>query len=404
VEGRVSPRREGTAVTDAIQRAERVAERIASRATRYDAPAEFPQEDLEDLRTEELLGLMVPTALGGMGAGFEEYVRVAVALARGSGSTALVFNMHASVTGGLASVPDEMAVALGAAESFFATRDRLLRAAAEGSVYGVAISEPEVGSRLSALRTTYEPQEDGFRIRGLKSAVSGAGHLDAYLVAARRAGTKEAVLSYFLVPEGPGLSVKRTWDPLGMRATASNALAIDTLVPGDALLGGVEGLVLPLAHAMPQWLVASYAAVYVGLALAAVAEAVAYIRGRNVAGKRGGLARIASVQARVGRAEADALAARLTLEHAARLVEIQPGDPETNRWVYRAKLLAGDAAMGAAASLAEACGLGALQRGSPLERIFRDSRSGSIMPPPSDVSAEYLGAAALGVEDAVGLW
>ncbi|HEV8573030.1 MAG TPA: acyl-CoA dehydrogenase family protein [Actinomycetota bacterium] len=393
-------------MTDAVQRAERVAERIAARAARYDLAAEFPVEDLQDLRAEGLLGLMVPTALGGMGAGFEEYVRVAVALARGGGSTALVFNMHASVTGGLASIPEQMAVALGVGESFFATRERVLRAAARGSVYGVAISEPDVGSRLSALRSTYEPEGDGFRIQGVKSTVSGAGHLDAYLVAARREGTGsgDPVLSYFLVPQNEGLSVERTWDPLGMRATASNALTLDTHVPAEALLGGVEGLVLPLAHAMPQWLVASYAAVYVGLAQAAVDEAVAYLRGRTVAGRRGGLAHLGSVRARVGRAEADALAARLTLEHAARLVELQPGDPETNRWVFRAKLLAGDAAMRAAASLAEACGLGALQRGSPLERIFRDARSGSIMPPPSDVSAEYLGAAALGVEDEVRPW
>ncbi|HEV8682797.1 MAG TPA: acyl-CoA dehydrogenase family protein [Actinomycetota bacterium] len=391
-------------MTDAMQRAERVAEKLGSRAARYDAAAEFPQEDVEDLRAEGLLGLMVPTALGGMGAGFEEYVRVAMALARASGSTALLFNMHASVTGGLASIPDEMALALGSPESFFATRDSVLRAAAEGSAYGVAISEPEVGSRFSALRATYEPEGEGFRIRGNKSAVSGAGYLDAYLVAARRAGGNDSVISYFLVPEGPGLSVERTWDPLGMRATASNALTIDAHVPGEALLGGVEGLVLPLAHGMPQWLVASYAAVYVGLAQGAVDEAVAYIRRRSVAGERGGLARLASVRARVGRAEADVSAARLTLEHAARLVELQPGEPETNRWVYRAKLLAGEGAMRAAASLAEACGLGALQRGSPLERIFRDARSGSIMPPPSDVSAEFLGAAALGVEDEVRPW
>jgi alkylation response protein AidB-like acyl-CoA dehydrogenase len=291
-----------------------------------------------------------------------------------------------------------MARALGAPESFFGTRDRLLRAAAEGSVYGVAISEPDVGSRLSALQSTYEPEGTGFRIRGMKSAVSGAGYLDAYLVAARRAHSEEPVISYFLVPQGPGLSVQRTWDPLGMRATASHGLTIDTHVSGDALLGGVEGLVLPLAHGMPQWLVASYAAVYAGLAQAAVDEAVAYIRRRSVAGRRGGLARLSSVRARVGRAETDAASARLTLEHAARLVELQPGEPETNRWVYRAKLLAGDAAMLAAASLAEACGLGALQRGSPMERIFRDARSGAIMPPPSDVAAEYLGAAALGEE------
>jgi alkylation response protein AidB-like acyl-CoA dehydrogenase len=323
---------------------------------------------------------------------------VAMALARASGPTALIFNMHASVTGGLASITDEMAGALGAGDAFFENRDLILRAAAEGAIYGVAISEPEAGSRLSELRGTYEPDGDGFRIRGLKSTVSGAGHLDAYLVAARKLGSPEPVISYFLVPQGPGLSVQSTWDPLGMRATASNALAIETRVPGAALLGGVEGLALPLANAMPQWLVASYAAVYVGVGQAAVAEAAIYLRERTVAGARGGLTHLPSVRSRLGRAETEVEAARLVVEQAARLVDLQPGDPLTNRWVYRAKLLAGDAAMRAAASLSEACGLGALQRGSPMERILRDARSGAIMPPPSDVAAEHLGAAALGEE------
>jgi len=393
-------------VTDALGTAERLAPRMAARAAEYDRDAAFPKHDVEELRGEGLLGLMVPAGLGGLGAGFEEYVRVAMALAGGNASTALILNMHAAVTGGLATISEDLARALGAADSFLEARDRILRAAADGAMYGVAITEPEVGSRLSALRSTYEPEGDGYRIRGTKAFCSGAGHLEAYLVAARRAGSTDdaPVVSYFLVPNGEGLRVDETWDPLGMRATASNGLAIDAWVAEDALLGGVEGLVLPLAHAMPQWLVASYAAVYVGLAEAAVREAVSYLRNRAVAGERGALARLASVRQRVGRAEAEVQAARLALERAARLVDLRPGDPETNRWTYRAKLLAGDVAMRVAASMAEACGLGALGRGSPLERILRDARSGAIMPPSSDVAGDHLGAIALGVEEGVSPW
>ncbi|MDP8977508.1 MAG: acyl-CoA dehydrogenase, partial [Actinomycetota bacterium] len=55
-----------------------------------------------------------------------------------------------------------------------------------------------------------------------------------------------------------------------------------------------------------------------------------------------------------------------------------------------------------AASLTEACGLGALRRGSDLERIFRDARSGAIMPPSSDVCADVLGTAALGLDPVTG--
>jgi alkylation response protein AidB-like acyl-CoA dehydrogenase len=269
-------------------------------------------------------------------------------------------------------------------------------------MYGVAITEPEVGSRLSALRSTYEPEDGGYRIRGTKAFCSGAGHLDAYLVAARRAGSPDdqPVISYFLVPAGVGLTVHETWDPLGMRATVSNGMDIDTSVGEDALLGGVEGLVLPLAHAMPQWLVASYAAVYVGLAESAIRGAVEYLENRTVVGERGGLARLPSVRQRVGRAEVDVEAARLAVERAARLVDLRPGDPETNRWTYRAKLLAGDVAMRTAASMAESCGLGALRRGEPMERILRDARSGAIMPPSSDVAADHLGGITLGIEGA----
>jgi alkylation response protein AidB-like acyl-CoA dehydrogenase len=386
-------------MTDLLSQAERLAQQFAGRADRYDGPAAFPTDDLDDLRAEGFLGLMVPGRLGGMGAGFEDYVRVAATLAAGNAATALIFNMHASVTGGLAQLPDEAILGMGAPQSFLAVRDRILRDAAEGSLYGVAITEREAGSRLSALRSTYERDGGGYRIRGTKSFCSGAGHLDGYLVAARRAGSDpEPVVSYFLVPGNAGLEVEEDWDPLGMRATASNTVHLDARVPEEALLGGIEGLVLPLAQAMPQWLVASYAAVYAGLARAAVDAGVKYVQGRTVAGQRGGLADLPNVRQRLGRADADVEAARLVLEQAARQVDLRPGAPETNRWVYRAKLLAGDNVMSVAASVTEACGAGSLRRGSALERILRDARSGALMPPSSDVAADHLGASLLGVE------
>ncbi|MDP9019875.1 MAG: acyl-CoA/acyl-ACP dehydrogenase [Actinomycetota bacterium] len=381
---------------DVRQRARQLAERFASRADQYDRAASFPVADVDDLRSEGLLGLMVPTGLGGLGCGFEDYVAVAATLAAGSGATALVFNMHAAVTGALAGVPDDLARALGAGEDFFTVRDRVLRAAVEGELYGVAISEREVGSRLSLVETTYEPEDGGYRLRGRKSVCSGAGHLDAYLVAARarRAEGPQPIVSYFLVGAGDGVEAEGAWDPLGMRATVSRSLVLDVVVPSERLLTGVEGLAVPLAYAMPQWLVASYAAVYAGLAQAAVTEGVAYLRARHPAGTPSAVP--ASVRARVGRAEAATEAARLMVDHAARLVDTHPGEAQTNRSIYQAKLLAGDTAMDAAATLSEACGLGALGRGSPLERILRDARCGAIMPPRSDVCADYLGTTALG--------
>ncbi|HEY0641173.1 MAG TPA: acyl-CoA dehydrogenase family protein, partial [Pseudonocardiaceae bacterium] len=278
----------------ALAAATALAPRLAERAGGYDRTGDFPAADLDDLRAAGLLGLMAPTALGGHGASFAEYAAVATELAAGAGSTALVFNMHASVTGALAHTPEELIRALGAPDSVFEARDRVLAGAAAGRLYAVAMSERGAGSRLSRITTSYRRTGGGFRITGSKAFVSGAGYADAYLVAARADGEDEPKVSYFLVPAGPGLTVEETWDSLGMRATGSHDLHLDVEVDEDALLGGIEGLTVLLAQVMPQWLVASYAAVYVGVARSAITAAAGHLRGR-------GLHTLPAVRARVGR-------------------------------------------------------------------------------------------------------
>ncbi|HET8659048.1 MAG TPA: acyl-CoA dehydrogenase family protein [Micromonosporaceae bacterium] len=369
--------------------ARRLAPRFAARAEAYDRSGAFPVDDFADLRAAGLLGLMVPAHLGGTGASFAEYVEVACELARGNGATALVFNMHASVTGALGAVTEELVSALGVPAEALVAKDRLLEAAAGGAWYAVAMSERGAGSRLSQLSTGYERVDEGFRVKGAKTFVSGAGHCDGYLVAARNTEAPDLV-SQFLVPAGlDGLSVEETWDSLGMRATGSHDLHLDVVVPADALLGGVEGLALVLAHLLPHWMVASYAAVYVGVAQAAVDAAVAHVKARGVAG-------LPAVRARIGRADAAVAAARLAVAEAARRVDAAAGEPDTNRWVWRAKLLAGTTAMDVAASMLEAAGTAASRRGHPLERLYRDARCGSLHPATSDVCADWLGVAALG--------
>jgi alkylation response protein AidB-like acyl-CoA dehydrogenase len=375
------------ALADALTAAVALAPALASRAEKHDRDGTFPTEDFADLRTAGLLGLMAPVEVGGCGASFADYAEVAMALAAGNGATALIYNMHASVTGALALTPEDVARALGATDGFFAMREETLAAAARGSLYAVAMSERRAGSRLSAVETTYESVTGGWRIVGEKTFCSGAGHADGYLVAARRGES----VSYFLVPAGDGITVVETWDSLGMRATASHDLHLDIIVPESALIGGVEDLTLLLAQVMPQWLVASYAAVYVGVGQAAIDAAVAHVTERN-------LARLPAVRARIGRADARVAAARAAVRVMARAVDDAPGEPDTNRWVWRAKLLAGETAMDVAASLLEACGTSATRRGHPLERIYRDARCGSLQPATSDVCADWLGYAALGLD------
>jgi alkylation response protein AidB-like acyl-CoA dehydrogenase len=371
-----------------IDEARRLAPRFAARAAAHDRDGSFPADDFADLRTAGLFGLMVPERLGGAGAGFADYAAVAYELARGNGATALIFNMHASVTGALSGVTDELADALGLPPEALEARDAHLKAAANGSWYAVAMSERGAGSRLSQMTTSYEAVDGGYHIRGAKTFCSGAGHADGYLVAARSTADPTKV-SQFLVPAGPGLRVEETWDALGMRATGSHDVHVDVTVPAGALLGGVEGLALVVAQLAPHWMVASYAAVYVGVARAAVDAAVDHVNARK-------LGHLPAVRARIGRADAAVAAAHLAVLEAARRVDAAPGDTETNTWVWRAKLLAGTTAAEVAASMLEAAGTSAMRRGHPLERLYRDARAGSLQPATSDVCADWLGVEAIG--------
>ena len=113
-------------MTEPWELVSRLRPKLTARAADYDRTGEFPVADFADLREAGLFGLLVPARAGGLGATYADYARVAFELARGNGATALVFNMHASVTGALAGVPDELARSLGVPESFFADRDRVL--------------------------------------------------------------------------------------------------------------------------------------------------------------------------------------------------------------------------------------------------------------------------------------
>jgi len=89
----------------------RLRPKFAERAADTDRTGDFPVADFADLRDAGLFGLFAPKRLGGLGLGYVDYARVAFEMARGNGATALVFNMHASITGALAGIPSDASLA-----------------------------------------------------------------------------------------------------------------------------------------------------------------------------------------------------------------------------------------------------------------------------------------------------
>jgi len=68
--------------------------RFAPRAAEYDRDARFPAENYDDMRDAGLLGICVPKADGGLGAGFRAYATTAAEIGRYCAATALTWNMH----------------------------------------------------------------------------------------------------------------------------------------------------------------------------------------------------------------------------------------------------------------------------------------------------------------------
>ncbi len=75
-------------------RAARAAQVAATHANIVDAKSRFPQEALESLKAEKLLGVMVPAALGGEEAGVAAVVDVCYTLGRACSSTGMIYAMH----------------------------------------------------------------------------------------------------------------------------------------------------------------------------------------------------------------------------------------------------------------------------------------------------------------------
>ena len=216
-----------------LQLADAAARHWESAAAEHDRAGLFPAADMALLRDSGLLGLMVPERLGGMGAGFEDYVCVAMRLAQGSGSSAPLFNMHASVTGALAGVPTS------GSHAGVATRSSMLGcgAPARGRWRDVRRRDQRArcGSRLSRCRPPTSAKATGSgsaatsrRAPERATSTHTSSRHEMALVARRR-----TPISYFLVAGDAIGPVDETWirsacEP--RRATASHWTSPSTRV------------------------------------------------------------------------------------------------------------------------------------------------------------------------------
>nr|AEH26483.1 butyryl-CoA dehydrogenase [uncultured Acidobacteria bacterium A3] len=365
-----------------------VRRKIAPRAENHDRTGAFPSENFADLAEAELLGLLIPIEQGGLGADMVTYALVIEELARGCGSTALIFAMHCGATHAIASG--------GTAEQ----KERYLRpVVADGKLFAWGFSEPGTGGNILRPQLRACQQDGAFVLNGRKSFCTGAGHVDYYLINGQAENAADFAQSqhlFVIEPQAVGLSVNESWDSLGMRANCSNDLVIDGIrLCAHACIGGPGAGVQILSRSIAP-LILGLAATSLGVGVAAYEFARDHVSQRFVAPTNRPLAAFQAVRMMVADMAIMDHTARLTLRHAAWWADrdILEALPAMNM----AKFVCNKNAIDIASTAMQVCGGQGYLRRFPLERHFRDSRAGAVMGANLEVLRDMVGKSALGLD------
>lgn len=359
-------------------------EKFAPRAAQIDRDAVFPFDNYADMRAAGLLKICVPVAHGGLGADFATYVMVAAEIGRHCGATALTWNMHVCSTmwaGFIADALDMTPEQRAEHERIRAIHFR--RVVEEGKVYAQPFSEGgSAAAGKAPFGTLAKKVEGGYIVTGRKIFASLSGAADYYgaLCTLDKPGATMRDSMYLAVPaDAPGVSISGAWDPLGMRGTVSRTLDFkDVFVPDDARLMP-EGLYFQAAQRFPH-MFATLSPTYMGLAQAAYDFTVAYLRGEvpgtpPVKRRMYPTKQIAVADMRIKLEQTRAL----FLQNA-RDAQVDP-DRDTRMRLYAAHFSIMENANDLARLAIRTCGGQSMLKSLPLERIYRDSRCGSLMLP-----------------------
>ena len=365
-------------------------ERIAPRAADYDLAGQNPVESWRDLWAEGYLAAAIPRAHGGLGLDMPTYVAVIRTIAQGCANTAMTLHMHSTVMRFIDVLGTEAQK-----RRYFPEVVRF------GKLFGSWGSEPAVSLSRTFLMETAIRRVDGggFQVDGVKhfcTMALGAAYYMVWCALDGEADMGKAVLQALVPADTPGLVSDGRWDTLGMRATFSPSVTFTKVrIPEDATLGR-PGAAIQVGVVESFGL--GYAAIYVGVAEAALAFAVDYAKKRIVRPDNAAVAQDPTVQRHVGELDARLHAARLVLEDSAQ--RWGAADMvERGLLGNRAKFVATEAALEVTSRVVQVVGGRGAYKEFPAERAFRDVRTATLMPPTVDRMLEAIGKSALGIEE-----
>jgi alkylation response protein AidB-like acyl-CoA dehydrogenase len=345
------------ALTREIARAE-----LVPLAAEYEEATRFPREQFALLGKSGLLGLPYSERWGGGEVSYEVYLQVLEEISAAWMSIGVGLSVHTMSCFALAHHGTD------------AQRDRWLPAMLGGELLGAyALSESHAGSDAAALSTRARRDGGHFVVNGTKAWITHGGQADFYTTMVRTSDRSEEAgsgISCLLVDrETPGVSAAPPERKMGLTgSTTSQMIFSDASIEADRLIGSEgEGLRIALSSLSSGRL--GIAACAVGLAQAALDEAVAYAKGRAQFGRN--IIDFQGIEFLLADMAAAVESSRATYLEAARRRD--RGKP-FQRQASVAKLVATDAAMKVTTDAVQVLGGAGYTRDFPVERYMREAK------------------------------
>jgi alkylation response protein AidB-like acyl-CoA dehydrogenase len=328
---------------------------------RLDHADEYPAEMVEQMKALGLFGATIPAEYGGLGLSATTYAKIVETISAVWMSLSGIFNSHLIMA------------ACVARHGTQAQKDHYLPRFATGEMRGgLALTEPDAGTDLQAIRTRARPDGNGYVINGTKTWISNGinGTCFALLVKTDPdAAPRHKGMSMFIAQKAAGFRVSRKLEKLGYKGIDSAELIFeDYRISADDLLGGEEGKGMQAALGGLELGRINIAARGCGLASAALMDSVRYAQVRKTFGKP--IAEHQAIQLKLGEMATRVQAARLLTYDAARAYDSgQRCDMEAGM----AKYFASEAAVENSLEAMRIHGGYGYSKEYHIERYFRDA-------------------------------
>jgi alkylation response protein AidB-like acyl-CoA dehydrogenase len=339
-------------------------EQIAPLARQMDEQQQMDSGLVRKLFELGIMGIEIPEELGGSGGTFFDAVMAVEEISAVDPAVGVLVDVHNTLVA-------SALMRWGTPEQ----KQRWLPRLAADTVGAYALSEAGSGSDAFALATRAARQGDGYLLNGRKLWISNAKEAGIFIIFATvdpDAGYK-GITAFVVEPGTAGFTVGRKEDKLGIRASSTCELILDGCeVPADRVLGEAGKGYKIAIETLNEGRI-GIAAQMLGLAEGALAHAVRHAKERRQFGKP--LAEFQAMRFQLAEMATEIEAARLMVYNAARMKD---AGMDFRSQAAMCKLLASRTAECVASRAVEVCGGSGFVKESPVEKLYRDAKIGSI--------------------------